>query len=371
MKGWGANPPTDDMLMTRPLCCARMWGRTALVMRMRPKTLTSKTIRSWATELSSLAPDEPMPALLTSTSMRPDRSSTSRTAPATDTSSVTSSGRNTTPPRVSPAATLRLVPYTVNPAPSSARAAALPIPPTPLSQAPPVQSRLTYATPSLVYVQAPRAPELVATVPRQRGTVPTWTQAPAATGTSSPRCAAWACSREARPDTSTIARIAPAIAIPAPARKAFWKPSVSATSAGLPAATASSVLLLATVARIARPSAPPICWDVLISPEAKPASCGSTPLTAATVIETNARPRPTAASSDGNRMSPTKLPSTRTCENQTRPAAVMSRPETSTRLKPKRVTNGALAPAVRMIPTASGRYAMPAVSAEYPRTFCM
>src|SRR5215218_7338809 len=84
MKGWGANPPTDDMLMTRPLSWARMWGRTALVMRMRPKTLTSKTIRSWATELSSLAPDEPMPALFTRTSMRPDRSNTSRTAPATD-----------------------------------------------------------------------------------------------------------------------------------------------------------------------------------------------------------------------------------------------------------------------------------------------
>src|SRR6266508_232718 len=101
MKGWGANPPTDDMLMTRPLSCARMWGRTALVMRTRPKTLTSK---------------------------RPDHSSTSRTAPATDTSSVTSSGRNPTPPRDSPAAALRLVPYTVNPAPSSARAAASPIP---------------------------------------------------------------------------------------------------------------------------------------------------------------------------------------------------------------------------------------------------
>src|SRR5215218_8405471 len=128
MKGWGANPPTDDMLITRPLSCARMWGRAALVMRMRPNTLTSKTIRSWAMELSALAPDEPMPALLTSTSMRPDRSSTSRTAPATDASSVTSSGRNTTPPRISPAAALRLVPYTVNPAPSSARAAASPMP---------------------------------------------------------------------------------------------------------------------------------------------------------------------------------------------------------------------------------------------------
>ena len=60
--------------------------------------------------------------------MRPDRSSTSRTAPAADWSSVTSSGRNTTPSRSSPAIARRLVPYTVNPAASSACAAASPIP---------------------------------------------------------------------------------------------------------------------------------------------------------------------------------------------------------------------------------------------------
>ncbi len=36
----------------------------------------------------------------------------------------------------------------------------------------------------------------------------------------------------------------------------------------------SCVRLLATVARIARPSAPPTCWEVLIRPEASPASCG-------------------------------------------------------------------------------------------------
>src|SRR3954454_12683648 len=128
MKGWGANPPTDDMLMTRPLLCARMWGRTALVMRMRPKTLTSKTIWSWATELSSLAPDEPMPALLTRTSMRPNRSITCPTAVATESSLVTSRSTSVTPrPGVAREAS-RLGATTSNPASTSATAVALPMP---------------------------------------------------------------------------------------------------------------------------------------------------------------------------------------------------------------------------------------------------
>ena len=59
------------------------------------------------------------------------------------------------------------------------------------------------------------------------------------------------------------------------------------------------VWLFATVARIARPSAPPTCCAVLIRPEARPASCGLVPVTAAMVTGTNANPSPTAASSDG------------------------------------------------------------------------
>ena len=128
MKGWGANPPTDDMLMTRPLFWARMWGRTALVMRMRPKTLTSKTIWSWATELSSLAPDEPTPALLTSTSMRPNRSITRPTAVATDSSLVTSRSSSVTPRAGVAREASRLVPMTSKPAATSASAVALPMP---------------------------------------------------------------------------------------------------------------------------------------------------------------------------------------------------------------------------------------------------
>src|SRR5215212_3411407 len=128
MKGAGMKPRTELTLMIRPLPCSRMWGSTARVVRIEPKRLVSNKARACSIELSSAAPETPTPALLTRTSMRPDRSSTSRTAPATEASSVTSSGRNTTPSRSCPIAAVRLVPYTVNPAPSSARAAASPIP---------------------------------------------------------------------------------------------------------------------------------------------------------------------------------------------------------------------------------------------------
>src|SRR3954452_15580725 len=128
MNGAGMKPRTELTLMIRPPPCSRMWGSTARVMRIEPKRLVSNKARAWSIELSSAAPETPRPALLTRTSMRPDRSSTSRTAPATESSSVTSSGRNTTPPCFSPGVALRLVPYTVNPAPTSALAAASPIP---------------------------------------------------------------------------------------------------------------------------------------------------------------------------------------------------------------------------------------------------
>ena len=59
---------------------------------------------------------------------------------------------------------------------------------------------------------------------------------------------------------------------------ATWNPSTSACawSAGwgspLTPASVSSVALTANVERIASPSAPPICCDVLKSPDARPAS---------------------------------------------------------------------------------------------------
>ena len=122
----------------------------------------------------------------------------------------------------------------------------------------------------------------------------------------SPARAASACSRLSLDEISTAARSAPSSAMPAPTRNASWKPSVSEIS-GLrsPEAIASLVVAVATAARTARPSAPPICCEVLMRPEASPASSGLIPVTAAIVVGTNASPSPIAASSDGNRMSPT------------------------------------------------------------------
>ena len=61
--------------------------------------------------------------------------------------------------------------------------------------------------------------------------------------------------------------------------------------------------VLAIVASTARPSAPPICWEVLMSPDASPESSGEMPLTAAIVTGTNAKPSPNAARIIGAMMS--------------------------------------------------------------------
>ncbi|MEJ7716026.1 MAG: MBL fold metallo-hydrolase [Thermoleophilaceae bacterium] len=127
-----------------------------------------------------------------------------------------------------------------------------------------------------------------------------------AAASASPRWAASACSRLSREEISTAARMAPSNASPAQVRKAFWNPSVSATvRTRSPSSNALEVAELATVAVIARPSAPPTCWLVLMSPEARPASEGSVPVTAAMVEVTKAKPSPTAASMEGKSTSPT------------------------------------------------------------------
>ena len=112
----------------RPRPWARMYGRTAFVMRMTPKTLISKMRWSCATELSSAAPAVPIPALLTRTSSRPYRSITRPTTELTDSSLATSRSRNLTPSRWVTPAVFRLVPTTSKPTSASARAAAFPMP---------------------------------------------------------------------------------------------------------------------------------------------------------------------------------------------------------------------------------------------------
>ena len=81
-----------------------------------------------AAEFSSAAPAEPIPALLTSTSIRPCCAITTPTAAATESSFVTSRSRNVTPFGAVSPVVLRPVPITVKPACASAAAVAVPMP---------------------------------------------------------------------------------------------------------------------------------------------------------------------------------------------------------------------------------------------------
>ena len=87
---------------------------------------------------------------------------------------------------------------------------------------------------------------------------------------------AWMAATSRRRMKSAVT-ITPTIISPAPTAKAIWKPSTSAEACwaavgAAPPGRASVVVLAATVERIARPSAPPICCEELNSPDASPAS---------------------------------------------------------------------------------------------------
>ena len=93
---------------------------------------------------------------------------------------------------------------------------------------------------------------------------------------------------------STSAATTPASAIPGTDPEGELEPDVSACGTAVPAATSSSVREIAIVESSAIPTAPPICCDVLISPDARPASACATPASAAIVIGTkqSAMPSP-------------------------------------------------------------------------------
>ena len=105
----------------------------------------------------------------------------------------------------------------------------------------------------------------------------------------------------------------------------------------------------------ASPIAPPNCWEVLISPLARPCSRDRTPATAAIVEVTKPNPRPIAASSEGPRMSSTKEPPTEMPLNHSSPTATESIPMARIGLKPKRVTSCPPNPAETMIAADRGR----------------
>src|SRR4051795_1136 len=118
------------------------------------------------------------------------------------------------------------------------------------------------------------------------------------------------------------------------------------------------------VERIASPSAPPICCDVLIRPDASPASLLLTPDTAAIVTGTNENPSPAAATSDAGSTSEANVPSTDTREKSSSPIAIKPMPKTSTGLKTSLGKSCDATPAETMIVSASGRYEKPDLSGE-------
>ena len=112
------------------------------------------------------------------------------------------------------------------------------------------------------------------------------------------------------------------------------------------------------------PSAPPTCCDVLMRPEAMPASWGWTPWRAAIETGTNAKPRPMPARTKPGTRSTRYPPCTSICVNQSRPSVSSDMPIVRIVLTPKRVTRACEAPAAKMITTATSRYAKPDFSAE-------
>ena len=113
--------------------------------------------------------------------------------------------------------------------------------------------------------------------------------------------------------------------------------------------------LLAIVARIARPSAPPTCWAVLIRPEARPASSGG----AGHGGDRHRHEGEAEADRGEQRRASTspmnEPPGPCTRENQNRPAATNSRPAISDRLEADAGDGWEATPAETMMPTASGR----------------
>ena len=134
--------------------------------------------------------------------------------------------------------------------------------------------------------------------------------------------------------TRTTDATTPSAAITAPTQKAAWNPVVSASGTASPERAALSVCETATEERIAIPSAPPICCDVLISPEARPASFASIPARAAIEIETNANGIPIPTIRKPGSRSTTYEPPTDTCVNQSIPTVSRVIPVTSTGLTP-------------------------------------
>src|SRR5216683_2115027 len=129
------------------------------------------------------------------------------------------------------------------------------------------------------------------------------------------------------------------------AQNAHWKPLVSAAVGVAPWWSRVVAWVAAMVEATATPIAPPSCWEVLSSPEARPASCLAIPARAAmeTGMKANAVPTPTIA--HGPARLAQKVPCTVTWVAHRMPPPIMAMPAAMTSLAEPRVTSACDRPA--------------------------
>src|SRR5205085_3269776 len=130
---------------------------------------------------------------------------------------------------------------------------------------------------------------------------------------------------------------------------ATWKPSTSALGINARLFPWSpryeSYRVNVIVDSTATPSAPPTCCEVLIRPEAMPASSWVTPISEAIWTGTNEKPSPIPARMKPAARTVAQEPHTDTCENQTRPATSSTITAISTERTPKLDTSACETPA--------------------------
>src|SRR5438067_1030470 len=187
-------------------------------------------------------------------------------------------------------------------------------------------------------------------------------QAATATTSSAPIDAT--CRRRIR---AAITAIAESIS-PAPTRNASWNPSTSAVACVT--AWTALVLLAATDDRIASPSAPPTCCEVLNRPDASPESAALMLVVAISVTGTNVSPIPIDITTRPGNRSARYAPCTGMRLRSTRPTAASAIPAIGTSRTPRARIAGCASPAPITIPKVIGTNAAPALSGLYPRISC-
>ena len=159
---------------------------------------------------------------------------------------------------------------------------------------------------------------------------------------------------------------ADAIDSPAATTNAREYPALSAAVTGTPpwpAASAACARSVAIVASTARPREPPICREVLSTPEASPASVTATPAVAAAASGVNSRPRASEIRQPGPNTCTQYELSGLIADSQPNPKAASTVPASSSGRTPVRGMIRELAWAPMMIVTPIGRNARPVFSA--------